>query len=194
MPVWVCFVIELLLTTCSQYGKDDVDAAQSKQSPSSWMRTLATPFAPLQRGHTHVSNRMKTSRYHGWRMGVILGCFMSFTVLCINVALLIVGAVSHGGYKGGVADLIYGDDITVERWNTGIHVFINILGTCLLSASNYAMQVISSPTREEIDRVHAAGGWLAVGLLSPRNWRKIARKRVRLALALGLSSVPLHML
>ncbi|KAJ4367832.1 hypothetical protein N0V86_009669 [Didymella sp. IMI 355093] len=43
------------------------------------------------------------------------------------------------------------------------------------------MQVISSPTREEINRVHAQCSWLAVGLLSPRNWRKIARKRVLLA-------------
>ena len=194
MRVWVRFVIELFLTTCSQDGKEDVDDAQSQESPSSWKRTLAVLFAPIQRGHTYVSDQMKSSRYDGWRMGVMLGCFVSSTVLCINITLLVVGAVSHGGYKGGVADLIYGDDLTVERWNTGIHVFINILGTCLLAASNYTMQVISSPTREEIDKVHAAGSWLVVGLLSPHNWRKIARNRVRLALALGLSSVPLHML
>lgn len=127
-------------------------------------------------------------------MGVFFGCIMSFVVLCINIALLVVGAVSHGGYKGGVADLIYGDDLTIARWNTGIHVIINILGSCLLAGSNYTMQAMSSPTRGEIDSVHNEGGWLAVGLLSLRNWKKIARKRVLLALLLGLSSMPLLLL
>ncbi|KAF3033636.1 hypothetical protein E8E12_004489 [Didymella heteroderae] len=55
------------------------------------------------------------------------------------------------------------------------------------------MQVLSSPTREEIDKVHADGSWLAVGLLSPRNWKKIARNRILLVLVLAFSSVPLHL-
>lgn len=141
-----------------------------------------------------MHDRLREPWFTGWRMGVLIGCIMTSAVLCINIVLLLFGAISNGGYRDGVVDLVFGDDRTVARWNTGLHLLINVFGSCLLAASNYTIQVISSPTREEIDKVHAQGSWLAVGLLSPRNWKRIARKRVLLAVALGLSSVPLHVM
>ncbi|KAF1922792.1 uncharacterized protein M421DRAFT_426532 [Didymella exigua CBS 183.55] len=115
----------------SQNGKEDTGQTSMRDPIPLWKRyTVST--VPLRRGHSYLSDRMRRSRFQGWRMGVLFGCFTSFTVLCINVALLALGAINNGGYKGGVAGLIYGDGRTVSRWNTGMHVFINILGTCLL--------------------------------------------------------------
>ncbi|KZM24303.1 hypothetical protein ST47_g4573 [Ascochyta rabiei] len=103
-------------------------------------------------------------------------------------------STTYDGYsEGGVADLVRGDAATVLRWNIAIHVFINILSSILLAASNYTMQVLGSPTRKEIDNAHQRGDWLAVGVLSMRNWKRIARKRAFLILILGLSSVPLQL-
>ncbi|UPX15171.1 uncharacterized protein EKO05_0005628 [Ascochyta rabiei] len=68
-----------------------------------------------------------------------------------------------------------------------------MLSSILLASSNYTMQVLSSPTRREIDRAHYRGDWLEVGILSTRNLPKISRKRAVLCITLALSSIPLHL-
>lgn len=119
---------------------------------------------------------------------------MSAFVLFCNIGLLIAGAISHSGYdENGIADLIQDGQMAIEQWNTVFHVFINALSTLLLAGSNYTMQVLSSPTRPEIDGAHSKGEWLDIGVLSPRNLRLISRKRAALCMALALSSVPLHL-
>ncbi|KAH7081153.1 hypothetical protein BKA63DRAFT_202647 [Paraphoma chrysanthemicola] len=82
---------------------------------------------------------------------------------------------------------------TISRWNTAFHVFINALSTILLSGSNYTMQVLSSPTRDDIDKAHSKKQWMELGVLSPRNMRAIPRKRTWLCMLLSLSSIPLHL-
>lgn len=128
-------------------------------------------------------------------MGVLIGCCTSFFALCCNISLLLVGATRQGGYsEGGVATLLYGDKTYILWCNTGLHVLINFLSSMLLAGSNYTIQVMSSPTRQEIDRAHRQGDWLVVGLSSFRNWKWIAKKRAILCFVLGLSSIPLHLL
>ncbi|KAH7361130.1 hypothetical protein BKA66DRAFT_573670 [Pyrenochaeta sp. MPI-SDFR-AT-0127] len=141
-----------------------------------------------------LTNRLRRSRYHGWRVGVLSALCMSTFVLCCNITLIVAGSVVNGGYdKDGVANLVYGNERTISRWNTTFHVLINALSTILLAGSNYTMQVLSSPTRLDIDKAHAKGNWLEIGLLSPRNLRIISRKRMALCLLLAVSSVPLHL-
>jgi hypothetical protein len=56
------------------------------------------------------------------------------------------------------------------RWSTGLHLLINILGSA--GASNYCMQRLVAPIREEIDKAHEKGKWLAdlltINLINPR--------------------------
>lgn len=99
------------------------------------------------------------------------------------------------GYNShGIADLVHGEEPVISRYNTLFHVLINALSTVLLSGSNYTMQVLSSPSRPDIDKAHAEGRWLDVGILSPRNLLAIPRSRSLLWLTLALSSIPLHLL
>jgi hypothetical protein len=128
-------------------------------------------------------------------MGVMLGCSMSFVVLCCNIAIIAVGAARGSSSDAkGIWTIYQGNDVSIWRLNTALHVLINALSTVLLSASNYTMQVLSSPTRAEVDTAHARGSWLDIGILSPRNLRGIAKKRAVLWLILAASSVPLHLL
>jgi hypothetical protein len=137
----------------------------------------------------------KKHRLQGWRMGVLLGCLSSSIVLSCNIVLLAVGAAIRSGYdKDGVATIFEGDEATISLWNTILHVVINVLSTLLLSASNYTMQVLNSPTREEINKAHKNGKWLDIGLLSVHNLRIISSKRAILCIALALTSTPLHLL
>ncbi|KAF2630691.1 hypothetical protein BU25DRAFT_334721 [Macroventuria anomochaeta] len=138
--------------------------------------------------------RLRQSRFHGWRMGVLLGtCVSAFVLLC-NIAVVVVGSQTGSGYdRDGVATVMEGNEATVSRWNTVCHIFINALSTVLLSASNYTMQVLNAPTRQEMDRAHTSGKWLDIGLLSVHNLRIISLKRAALCLILAASSLPLHL-
>jgi hypothetical protein len=163
------------------------------------LEPIASPIARISRTfssvHSRWNSRLKQSRFHGWRMGVVLGCCMSFFVLCCNIGLIIAGAKSKTGYNSnGIADLVHGEEPDVSRYNTLFHVLINALSTVLLSGSNYTMQVLSSPSRRDIDKAHAKGQWLDIGILSPRNLLAIPRSRSLLWLALALSSIPLPLL
>jgi hypothetical protein len=142
-----------------------------------------------------IHTKWKKARgIYGWRMGVLTGFCTAIFVLCANIALLIGGALSDSGYQSGISELILGNDRTVARWTAAYHALINILSTLLLCASNYTMQVLSSPTRQEVNEVHARGQWLDIGILSTRNLSKISKKRRILWWILGASSVPLHLL
>lgn len=48
-------------------------------------------------------------------MGVLIGCIMTSAVLCINIVLLLFGAISNGSYRDGVVYLVSGDDRTMVR-------------------------------------------------------------------------------
>ena len=56
------------------------------------------------------------------------------------------------------------------------------------------MQVISSPTRKEVDIAHQKGRWLDVGIPSMRNLRGISWMRIVMWSILALSSIPLHLM
>ncbi|EQB43346.1 hypothetical protein CGLO_18004 [Colletotrichum gloeosporioides Cg-14] len=67
------------------------------------------------------------------------------------------------------------------------------MSTLLLGASNSCAQLLSSPSRQDIDRAHSKGKWLDIGIPSVRNLRHISRRRVCLWALLFLSSIPLHL-
>jgi len=127
-------------------------------------------------------------------MGVLFGSCMSALVLCCNIAVIMIGSLVHSGYKGGIVNLMYGGASSISRWSTFFHLLINIGSTILLASSNYTMQVLCSPTRQDINRAHTHGKWVDIGLLSFRNLKVIPPKRAALALVLAFSSIPLHLL
>lgn len=151
-------------------------------------------FELLEHLDARVNVWFVQSRFYGWRMGVFLGSCMSTFVLCVNIGLAIYGSTTENGYKEGIADLKIGPAQNISRWSTTFHLFINAFSTMLLAASNYTMQVLSSPTRDDIDKIHQRGEWFDIGILSFRNLMRIPGQRSALSLVLALSSIPLHLL
>lgn len=148
---------------------------------------ISKPFLNFQRFK-------RQSHYHGWQWGVMAGMCSCIVVLVINVALVIVGFMDRSKLGDCIATLLAGSAYEVQRTSTILHVAINILSTLLLSASNYTMQVLSSPTQAECIRAHERDSWLDVGIPSLRNVRYISPHRRLLWFALALSPVPLHLL
>lgn len=110
-----------------------------------------------------------------------------------NLGLTILAASRYGSDEG--FSLIYERDCeTVHALDQWIHLLINLLGTGMLSASNYYMQLQAAPTRASIDRARRDNRWLDIGILSVRNLRYISNWR-RLSWALlALSSLPIHLM
>ena len=137
--------------------------------------------------------KIKNPRFHGWRGTVAAGIAVAAMVLLINVGILI-WISSQYEIQQGTATVYRGACPKMKRISTWSHLGINILSTLLLGASNNAMQCLSSPTREEVDKAHTKGSWLDIGVPGVKNLSRISWHRVLLWSCLSLSSIPLHLL
>ena len=135
----------------------------------------------------------------GWRASATFFMVVCTLVFIINLTVLIYASRYPGdGSDSGILVLREGNTqsecASISRLNTWAHLLINLLSTILLAGSNYCMQCLSAPTRSEIDRAHARGGRMDIGIPSIRNLFRVDRKRLGLWLILGASSLPLHLL
>ena len=146
---------------------------------------------------SHASDSWPRTKNHllstGWRRGVTTAAITTSIVFLINLGITI-WAATRQGTSGGVGILYHGACTNSRQINTVLHLLINTLSTLLLSASNYTMQCLSSPTRAEVDQAHKKGVWLDIGIPSLRNLTGISWRRRVLWGLLALSSLPLHLL
>ncbi len=130
-------------------------------------RYLADPQVSASSSRVHRKPRRKLQ---GWRFGVALASTSAITAFIVNLGLAVAGYVFyHHDMTSGIGTVYNGDCSTVDTLATALHILINILSSMLLSASNYTMQVLSAPTRAEIDDAHVKGTWLDIGVASVRN-------------------------
>ncbi|OQE17520.1 hypothetical protein PENFLA_c024G04793 [Penicillium flavigenum] len=77
-----------------------------------------------------------------WKKALYLGSISTFVVLVLNVGFVL-WAVANHGLQGDQAVLFTGNCEKSKQISTGFHLVINILGTVLLGASNYAMREVA---------------------------------------------------
>ena len=126
-------------------------------------------------------------------MGVTFCALTAATVLIVNVMLTIIASIKYG-LHAGFGTLLDGSCRTTRNLNLWLHLATNVLSTLLLGASNYCMQCLASPTREEIDKAHDQQVWLDIGIPSVRNLLRIAPSRRVLWCLFAASTIPLHLL
>ncbi|KAJ2982620.1 hypothetical protein NUW58_g6403 [Xylaria curta] len=80
-----------------------------------------------------------------------------------------------------------------QNLNIILHLIINLASTGLVASSNYFMQILSAPSREEIDKAHKKLKALDIGLPSLHNFRHLSRLKQMSWLVLLISSVPVHL-
>ncbi|KAK0262716.1 hypothetical protein LTR35_017683 [Friedmanniomyces endolithicus] len=128
-----------------------------------------------------------------WRKTISLGIFAGSVVLTINVTVLGWISARHAFSITG-ATVFTGSCNLSETIITVIELLINVLSTLLLGASNTCAQLLSAPTRQEVDRAHAEGKWLDIGVPGVRNLFSIKSWRVKLWILLFASSITLHLM
>lgn len=168
----------------------------AKVEKSDWFRKrrISSLFKSSKRIGDDDGEEVKKSQFYcGWRMSVFVCAATAGTVLSINSMLTLWASIRYGN-SGGLATIQEGSCQNTKILSLWLHLAINVLSTILLSASNYCMQCLSSPTREEVDKAHRKQVWLDIGVPSVRNLYQISGYRIALWCALALSGVPLHLL
>ena len=146
-------------------------------------------FVESDKGGERSAWRLPT----GCRMGVILACFLAYLVLLTNISIFL-WANSTYNFENGTCTLYQGDCNKAKRLNTWFQLIINALSTLLLGASNYCMQCLGAPTREEVDHAHTKKVALEIGAPAPMNLKWINPYRAGLWILLGLTALPIHFL
>jgi hypothetical protein len=130
---------------------------------------------------------------HGYRFGATFCAGLTGTVFLINLVLTI-WAWTKFDVNEGIGTIHQGNCDRTKSLSLWLHLAINVLGTALLSASNYCMQCLSAPTRQDTDKAHAQNKWLDIGVPSVRNLRFMTWKRIILWSLLAITSLPLHLM
>ncbi|KAL4992675.1 hypothetical protein BDW68DRAFT_184165 [Aspergillus falconensis] len=158
------------------------------------LRQNSDPVSPALSGDHDADPRRARGGilgFGGWKATLYLGSITSFTVLILNLVMVCWASFRHSDQ--GQSVLYSGNCDRAKEMGTGVHLLINVLSTLLLGASNFGMQCLSAPTRNDIARAHARNRWLDIGVPSIRNLWRIPRSRLLLWLCLVLTSVPLHL-
>jgi hypothetical protein len=156
-------------------------------------QTVAATQIQSQKSSVERPDRGKKRKLQGWRFGLAMSTSAATFVLVTNVLVVIVAA-STSKIENGIGTLHTGNCSIVNKWNIALHVLINAISSVLLSASNYAMQCLTSPTRNECNDAHVRGDWLDIGVAGVRNLTRISRRRRILWILLAGSSIPIHLL
>ena len=194
------FTTKLPKWTAVSLGDNNYDRGQGGRGGRS--RSSSIQLLPLDSEFTRErpnssSSVWKPVWYTGWHTGVLACATSVMVVLLINISLTIYAA-TNSEYKmargSGIGTLYEGScdkSRTIGLW---LHLGINILSTVLLSGSNYTQQCLTAPTRSEIDAAHARRQWMDIGVPSVRNLFRIKAERRYLWIAIGITSIPLHLL
>ncbi|ORY18962.1 hypothetical protein BCR34DRAFT_609950 [Clohesyomyces aquaticus] len=138
--------------------KDDTDSLLPEDRIVNNNKTDAQTSQPPRYRFSNIISTRAWDRWlsrRGWGWGLIFGLYTSRLVLITDLVLLMIGSFSYGGLVDGIGTIAKRDAKKVQQISTMYHILINILSSILLVSSNYAMQVLCSPTRKEIDEAHA---------------------------------------
>ncbi|KAK5189871.1 hypothetical protein LTR99_004144 [Exophiala xenobiotica] len=172
--------------------KSDFSATIKDQTP------LLDPSTDPIRYDTASSRRWKWpvfrghSRLYGWKTGALSAAVFAGISLLINLVVL-VWLATHKA-SSGLVELFIGSCSKVQSMDLWVHLAINALSTLLLGGSNYCMQCLCAPTRQDVDAAHAKGKWLDIGVPSTRNLSRVPIYKSVMWWMFGLSSVPLHLM
>ncbi|CAM1509531.1 Fc.00g032700.m01.CDS01 [Cosmosporella sp. VM-42] len=175
-----------MLSTPANFSQNDASKEKLMSDASA-----NNPIFPPQ----STSSGWQSNVPSGWKFSLTTGAITSLVVFLINLIVTIYSLTipQSGGHGNGRRILFEGSCSKSRTLNTWLHVLINIFSSVLLAASNYSMQCLSAPTRADVDRAHARGEWLDIGIPSVRNLFKIPPRRTVLWWLLIFSSVPLHL-
>ena len=135
---------------------------------------------------------VRVKRMQGWRLGTLVSCFAVATCLVLELALLIY-SIRTNRPRGGLGMLYDGSCAKVKKLSILVLLPLNIIGTVLISTSNYVMQAVAAPTRLEVNQSHVRGGFRNIGM--PTSYDMVNGRPYKSTLwwILALTTMPIHL-
>lgn len=145
--------------------------------------------------YLRIGQKDGSNRTSGWKSAAhVNSILLTVTTISLFAGLVASTRQTHGLAK---ALLFYDgtcDGGTAAQLNVALHLLLNIISTAVFASSNFFMQVLNSPSRKEVDKIHARGSWLGIGVPSVRNAFRVGKFKTSCWLLLLVSSIPLHLL
>ncbi|KAJ3575418.1 hypothetical protein NPX13_g4044 [Xylaria arbuscula] len=135
----------------------------------------------------------RTLPQNGWRRAAVINIIM---ILAVNLALLIFFVIiiyQPGASISRPTIFFKGDCTTSSNLNLLLHLAINIFSTAVLASSNFFMQILSSPSRTEINQAHEWLRPLDIGIPSTKNLFYVSRFKRLGWLVFFVTSLPIHL-
>ncbi|KAI1390078.1 uncharacterized protein F4822DRAFT_223520 [Hypoxylon trugodes] len=132
----------------------------------------------------------------GWRQAAKVNCTI---LVCMSITLIgcLISAATRGDGLYSAYFFYEGQcdgGGSVPNINLILHLVINIVSTLVVTSSNFFMQVLNSPSREEVNTAHFKGSWMGIGIPSVRNAFMVSRFKTWSWACLLISSIPLHLI
>lgn len=127
----------------------------------------------------------------GWRGGCIINCIITGLIVLVTVISFVVAIATE---RNGETRIFQGSCANSQKFSLGVHAAMSLVSMVILVAANYGFQILTSPTRVEVDMAHDAGKWLDIGVPSFRNMLSIARTRAIVAAVLLTSAVSVQVM
>ena len=89
-----------------------------------------------------------------WRTGVKICASIATATFLLTLGITIYFIIVYPPEGTGLGKLYLGDCEDMKKISFWAHVAINFVSSILLAGSHYTQQVLSAPTREEIDAAH----------------------------------------
>lgn len=122
-------------------------------------------------------------------VSLIVSCGLILTICLLSFTL------SRPGSTITEAKILFrGKCSTSNNLDLFLQFVINIFSTCVLASSNFFMQIVSSPTRKEINHAHQSLHSLEIGVSSFKNLGALSWFKILAWAGLFLTSVPIHLL
>lgn len=122
-------------------------------------------------------------------VSMIISCGLIMAICLLSITL------SRPGSTIAEPKIIFsGKCSTSNRLDLFLQFVINIFSTCVLASSNFFMQIVSSPTRKEIDHAHRSLHSLEIGVSSFKNLGALSWFKILTWVGLFMTSVPIHIL
>lgn len=130
----------------------------------------------------------------GWRRTGTINVILASVCEVVLLVCFILSLSNRETSSLSSTQMFEGSCERASTLNTIIHLSINIVSTGILASSNFFMQIVTSPSRKEINHSHSFLRPLKIGLQAPTNIPALSRTKQVCWFILILSSIPIHLL
>uniref|UniRef100_L2G008 DUF6536 domain-containing protein n=1 Tax=Colletotrichum fructicola (strain Nara gc5) TaxID=1213859 RepID=L2G008_COLFN len=137
--------------------------------------------------------RIYGQRPVGWRINTLI-CAILVWLMTVLLWVLLLTSFSKNHDLSDMPPFYAADCHDTRRVMVVVRLLVGALSTLVIVSSYIFMQLLVSPTREDVDRAHAQRRWMDIGCMSVKNLRFISNGRRVLFVLFGLIWIPFHLL